>query len=169
MPDEPESLILRRYYDLRQHLGFGDPMDLDRAFLVTVPILEEAGRLAAEANAIENAAKHTLDIIKAEAGVRIRSIPISGKDPSEARIVAQLPLELDVQEARSALDVAHYEAEVCQSLCKAFEAQARLLGKASDMALKGFVSPDHQYEKRRAEVREARVAAEGTRVERPHN
>jgi hypothetical protein len=159
MPEDesPDSPILLRYYDLRQYMGL-DLLNLDRAYMETSKILQEAGELAAKADYIENASRHTLDIIRAEASARLRTILIHGKEPSEARIAAMLPLETDVQDAREALDKARYEAAACSSLYKSLEAQSRLLGKASDMVMSSYYAPTAAYaDKRRVEMRDTKV------------
>jgi hypothetical protein len=163
---EPESAspILRRYYDLRQYLGI-DLLELDKAFNETPKMFQQAGELAADADANENAAKHALDVIRAEAGERIRSVAIHGKDPSEARIASLLPLDGDVQEARTALDNTRYESQVCTALYKSLEVQSRLLSKASDMVLSSYMSPSVVLDQRRAEIRKARIEAEAERLE----
>jgi hypothetical protein len=157
MPDSP---IIARYNELRHYLGLEllDMLELERAYMQTPRIIEEAGQLAASADKTENDAKHNLDIAKAAAGERIRSIPVAGREPSEARVTSLLPLEPDVQEARNILDQARYEAQVCESLYKALETQSRLLAKATDMVLSGYITPTAAYEDRRAEVRQARIA-----------
>jgi DNA polymerase III delta prime subunit len=141
-------------------------LEIDRAYMETGKILQQAGELAAEADAQESAAKHTLDIIKAEASERLRAIPVGGKDPSEARIASLLPMEQDVQDAREAFDRSHYEAQVCETLYKSLADQSRLLTKASDMIMGGYISPSAAYEDRRNEIRRARVAADREGQER---
>jgi hypothetical protein len=160
MPEDQgtASPILRRYYELREYLGI-DLMAIDVAYMQTPRILQDAGELAAEADRNEGAAKHTLDIVKAGAGERIRQSPVNGRPPSEERIKALLSLQEDVQAAQSALNQAHYESQVCTALFKSLDTQAsRLLPKVSDMVTVGFISPTAAYEGRRREIREARVA-----------
>lgn len=159
LPDPTgDSEIVKRYYELREHLGF-DLTDLDHAFMVTPRILEEAGELVAQADKVENVAKHVWEIVKAEAGERLRANGIT----TEARIASMLAAEDDVQDARRAYDLAVFEAKVCASLHRALDTQSRLLMKAADMIVAGYLSPTAINAQRRAEIRAARTAADGER------
>jgi len=170
MESDTQSALLRRYYDLRTYLGI-DLLELDRAYMQTPRILQEAGELSAEADATEMTARHTYDIIKAEAGARIRSVLVAGKEPSEARIDKLLPLEPEVQDARVAHDKARYEAQICQILYRSLDTQSRILGKASDMVMGGYVSPSAAYarDQRHSDIRRAQVEADAqTREKERH-
>jgi hypothetical protein len=156
--DAPLSAIHRRYYELREFLGI-DTNDLDRAFMHTPRIMQDASELAADANAHENALQHMYEIIKAEASKRIRSVMVAGKEPSEARIVALLPLEPEVQAARTELIEAKRDAHVCSDLHRSFDAQSRLIGKAADMRTTDYIAPSAAYQTRK-DIRFARVQAE---------
>lgn len=161
MTDTPtgRSPFIRRYYELREFLGLAlDEHRLNELFEQIIQYYADAGKLAADADAEETARRHTYDIIKAAASQRIRMTPIAGKEPSEARIAALLPLEKDVQEARAALDNAKYEAQVCDGLYRSYDQQSRLLGKASDRASSRYGAPEAAYDRSRAELREARIA-----------
>jgi len=160
MTDAPDLTppIMERYYQLRTFLGI-DTLDLDRAYQETPRILQDAGELSADADANEAAMRHTYDVIKAEASHRIRTVMVAGKEPSEARIDKLLPLEQDVQDARVALDTAHRMAQVCNSLYRSMESQARMLPKASDMVMGGYITPSAAYDQRRKDIRQAHIAA----------
>jgi hypothetical protein len=170
-----QSDIIKRYYQLRTYLGI-NLLDLDRAYMETPRIIQDAVELAAEAAANENSADHILDVLMSEASSRIRAVPVAGKEPSEARIKSLLPLEQDVMDARTALEKARYEAQLCTGLFRSFESQARLLGKASDMVIAGYITPSAAINKQRDEIRQARVAQdnlaksqgmEGPKIGRP--
>lgn len=155
------SPILRRYYGLREFLGLAlEEHRLNEIFEQMIQYYADAGKLAADADAEETAARHTYDVVKADASSRLRSCLVAGKEPSEARITALLPLEKDVQAARALYDQAKYEAQVCDTLYKSYDAQSRLLGKASDRATSRYLSPTAAYEKDRADLHEARIANE---------
>jgi hypothetical protein len=152
------SDLIDRYYELRQHLGI-DMMELEHAFMITPTAIQDAAELAAKANNAQAAAKHTVDIVKAEASERIRSQPIHGKDPSEARIASIIPLDHEVQEAWRQLATATYESDICDALYQSLREQGFLLSKTADLVIAGFISPTTVHEQRRAEIHAARVAA----------
>lgn len=166
MSDEHDP-ILRRFYALRENLEV-DITDLDRAYMITPRNIEEAGELSAKADHAENICRHTYEIIKCEAALRLRQHLVAGKEPSEARIEKLLPLEPEVQEARNALDLAKHTAQVCGVLFKTFEIQSRLLGKAADMRVSSYLSPSAHYggPVRREELRNARVEAAEARAQK---
>ena len=130
-------------------------------------MVEAAGVLAADADRVENDAKHNYEIARAAAAARLRQTPIGGKEPSQARIDSMLPLEEDVQQARIALDDASYEAQVCTVLFRSMETQSRLLTKASDMVISGLISPDAALDARRRDMRQARMASRPQPQEAP--
>lgn len=169
----PKSLsaYLQRYYELREFLGIAlTPTRMEQLYSQIMQYFGDAAKLTCDADAEETAARHTYDVVKAHAGARLRDHLVAGKEPSEARITALLPLEPDVQEARAALDKARYEAQVCQTLYKLYDTQSRLLGKASDMTISRF-GVSTSYERDRDELRRARVAderlKEGGHIGRP--
>lgn len=156
--------LIDRYYELRQHLGI-DLLDLEHAFMVTPRVIQDAAELAAKADNVKNVAKHTLDIVKAEAGERIRSpARPGGRDLSEARVAAVLPLDPQVQEARRLYDNATYEADLCTALHQSLRDQSFLLSKTAEMVIAGFISPTTAHEHRREEIVAARAAAAGVRA-----
>jgi hypothetical protein len=166
---ETASPLIKKYYALRAYLGI-NLIDLDKMYTETPRILQDAVELAAEADFDEMVARHTYDVIKAEASDRIRSVLVAGKEPSEARIDKLIPLEQDVQNARVVLNKAQRDAQVCTGLYRSLDMQSRLLGKASDMINSGFISPSAAYDERRRELRKARLEAEARNpleMERP--
>lgn len=160
---DDDNPIIQKYYELRQYLGFGFP-DLDQQFERSTPIMEEAGHLAAEAEAIEMTARHTYEVIRAEAADRLRSHLVAGKEPSEARIDKLLPLEQDVQESRVAYEKARRDTAVCNVLFRSLEMQTRLLPKASDLVLAAWKAPSAGYILRLQEISEARFADQAARA-----
>ncbi|MBO0736277.1 MAG: hypothetical protein J2P48_06875 [Alphaproteobacteria bacterium] len=150
--DEPgDSHLLERCYNLRNHLGL-DLAELENAFMATPGILQQAGELVAEADEVVNTCRHELDIAKAEAAERYRDSGVT----VEARISSMIPLDSTVRLCNRRLINARFEMEVCDSLYKALEVQSRLLSRAADMIVSGYISPTVINERRRAEIRRAR-------------
>jgi hypothetical protein len=155
-PDPSISPCMQKYYKLRRHLGV-DLIELDHAFMVTPTILQDVGELAAEANRDEAVAKHNLDIAKGEAAERLRATRVG---ISEARLSTMVPLDDDVKSARQAVELAMFESSICTALYKSFEAQWRMVNKAADMIIAGYVNPEQAHMQRRAEINQARRAAQ---------
>jgi hypothetical protein len=153
----PSSNVRDRYYQLQQYLGI-DLSELEDAFMKTPRVLQDAAELAARADFVHSVAKHTLEIVKAEAGARIRAVLVGGKEPSEARIAASVPLDEEVKQAFRAIDDAAYEADICTALHKSLHEQVYLLNKAADMVLAGFITPTSINEHRRAQIHAVRTA-----------
>lgn len=163
MTDEPDigSHLLDRCYNLRNHLGL-DLADLETAFMRTPSILQQAGELVAEADEAVNTCRHELDIAKAEAAERYRDSGVT----VEARIASMVPLDSTVRLCNRRLIAARFEMEVCESLYKALEVQSRLLSRAADMIVSGFITPNVINERRRAEIRRAREEEQQESVHR---
>jgi hypothetical protein len=92
--------------------------------------------------------------------MRIREVPVNGKEPSQARIDSMVPLDPEVVAAKTAVATATYAADVCTKLHKSFESQARLLSKVSDLHASGYFVPPMTpalHNQRRAEMRDAHV------------
>lgn len=149
--------LMEEYNRLRFYLGI-DLMDLEQAFMTTPRILQDAGELAAAADAVENLTKHALEVTRAETADRLRqsASASSGRELSEARINSLLPLHEEVREAVRAYDDAIRQAQICQALYKSLEVQSRLLTKAADMLISGFITPTSIHDARRAEINRVR-------------
>jgi hypothetical protein len=130
-----------KYADLSKVLMI-DLLRIDREVAVTPQRIQEAAELAITVGDEERAAKFALDVITAEAGSRLRSIPMEGGKPrSEASIERELILEPDVQAARMEYENARSNAAKCRALSDNMREKSRLLGKACDMTIAGFISP----------------------------
>jgi hypothetical protein len=168
MNDNSETTvsIRDRYYQLQRYLGI-DLNELEDAFMTTPRVLQDAAELAARADNAHSVTKHTLEIVKAEAGARVRAVLIGGKEPSEARIAASIPLDDEVKQAFRALDAAAYEADICTALAKNLHDQVFLLNKAADMVLAGFITPRSIDEHRRAQIHAVRTTMSRGHIGRP--
>jgi hypothetical protein len=168
MSDDPivkPDTILTRYQRLSKYVGL-DLLDLERCFMVTPNALQEAGELVAAADQVKNETRDVLAVAVAAAADRQRQVLIGGKEPSQARIDSLIPLDRDVMIAKKALSDATYEADLCQVLFRSLEVQSRLLGKAADMVVAGYLSPTVLQDQARAGLRAARIAADRETVRR---
>ena len=163
------SDILDRHARLSQTLAAIDFfLDIEGAYLRIAPMMQQAGELAAKAAMAQSIAKANLDIATAEAADRLRQSlpPGRGGEASQAKIDSMVPLDVDVQKAEQAHITAQFEAALCDKLWKAWEAQSRLLTKASDMMNSGwFASSGALRMQRREKMHEVRAAQ--TPIHRP--
>lgn len=121
---------------------------IDQELAHNQQIVQETGELTAELDREEGAAKHTLEVIGAEAARRMR---VRDDKISEARIKAELPLEETVQEAQGSYLNTVYDAQLARSLHRAMVDKSRSIGKACDMVVSGFITPS-SYAPRRREL-----------------
>ena len=129
-------------------------LKIDQEVAVTAHRLQEAAELAVAAGNEERASRMARDIITAEAGQRLRGTPAdSGKARSETQIERELILEPDVQAAREAHENAQASASLCRSLAENLKEKARLVGKACDMTIAGYITPSSYSPKRRELMR----------------
>lgn len=127
-------------------------LEIDKELMQGAQLVQECAELSADANSWEQEAKLTLDIVIADASARLRSPEDKAKKvPSETAIQSQLPLEEDVQEARLEYDNAKHLASICSSLVGSMREKARLIGKACDMTVAGYVTPS-SYAPRRPQI-----------------
>lgn len=139
-----------KYDELRAKLVI-DLTRVDQELVSQPLLLQESAELAAQMASEEHAARHAADIISAEAAQRLRDDGTSngGKAPSEARISSEILLMEDVRAARDAYDAARLESARCNALYASMRERVRLLGKACDMTVAGFIVPN-SYSPRRS-------------------
>jgi hypothetical protein len=138
----------KKYEELTSILAI-DLLQIDHEVSVTPQKLQEAAELSIAVGEEERANKMARDIITAEAGQRLRSIPSEGGKPrSETAIERELILEVDVQGARDVHERSQAEAQKCRALAENLREKARLLGKACDMTIAGYITPS-SYSPRR--------------------
>lgn len=128
-----------------------DLLRIDQEIMNMPQLVQESAEFAALIQAEEHAAKHALDVVEAETAKAMRVTPVDGKPPSEARIASELVLYRDVQDARQALDTAKYDSARAVALHYNMREKTRLLGKAADMTIAGFIVPS-SYAPRRREL-----------------
>jgi len=150
--------ILERYKKLSQYVGL-NLLDLEHCFQVTPNAIQEAGELVAAADMIRDQAKNAVLVAMAEAGERMRLVLVGGKEPSQVKIDSMMPLDPEVQAAKQVVSTSTYEADLCAALFRALETQARLLGKAADMVVSGYLTPTALNDQRRAQANDERQRA----------
>ena len=144
-------------------------LDIEGAYMRMAPLMQQAGELAARAAMVQNIAKHNLDVITAEAADRLRqSLPAGrGGEVSQAKIDSMVPLDVDVQAAEREHITAQFEAALCERLWRSWEAQSRLLQKASDMQGSALLTPSPLTKQRRERMHELRTAGTKPPIRRP--
>jgi hypothetical protein len=75
---------------------------------------------------------------------------------SEAAIERSLPLDTDVQEARTALNRAKSYTKLCEDLVRSLRVKSSSLQKACDLVVSGYITPSVAYERRRGDIGAAR-------------
>lgn len=142
------------YQALRAQLRI-DMVDLGEELMKMPLLVQDAAELAVAAMDDENACQLALDVLRAEIGQGMRE---QHEKITEAAIERSLPLNEQVQEARSAYNHAKTYAKLCDDLVKALRTKSQLLQKASDMMMAGYITPAAAYERRREEINAAKRA-----------
>ena len=104
-------------------------------------VLQECVELAIAVECEELAARLALDVITAEAAARLREPEEGRKARSETQIASELAMLEDVQAARAAYDQSKLDSKRFNSLVASMRDKVRLVGKAADMTVAGFVAP----------------------------
>lgn len=152
MSEKMDDRLQQRYDNLSRRLRI-DMADVDNE-LVDMPMLvQEAAELATDANDVENLAHLDYDVARAEYGQRLR---LENDRISEARIESSMPLDPIVVQARVGYERAKIDSALCAALVSALRTKSSLLQKAADMMLAGWITPNAAYERRRAEINQAR-------------
>jgi hypothetical protein len=125
--------------------------EIDKELMSCPQLVQQCAELSADANSEELEARLALDITTARASDRLRTPGEGKKVPSETQIAACLPLEDDVQQARSEFDATKHLSSVCSSLVGSMREKVRLIGKACDMTVAGYVTPS-SYAPRRTQL-----------------
>jgi len=141
------------YLALKAQLSV-DLMDIDNELMKMPQLVQDAAELAAEASDDENVSHLAYDVMKAEAGMRLREEATDRI--TEAAIERQLPLDEGVQEARMAYENAVTYAKLCTALVNALRTKSSLLQKASDLIIAGYITPSAAYERRREAINSQR-------------
>lgn len=148
--EEQIAATRKRYDELTQKLLIS-LLEIDKELMHGAQLVQQCAELSADANSQEQEAKLTLDIVTAEASARLRIHEEGKKARSETQIQSELPLEEDVQAARMEYDTAKHLASICSSLVGSMREKARLIGKACDMTVAGYITPS-SYQPRRTQL-----------------
>ncbi len=139
----------KRYDDLSAQLPI-DLLRIDQELMKMPQLVQETAELAVAVADEERATKMALEIISSEAQLRIRTIEPGMKPKTEGQVAAELVLQEDVQAARNDADHAKLDASLCRSLHSSMTEKSRLLGKACDMTIAGFIVPNRYFRKEEA-------------------
>ena len=131
---------LEKYDALKLRLTI-DLLRIDQEIAQMPQLVQEAGELAAASNDEENASRLALDVIRTEAAARLREVESGSKPRSETMIDSMLNGEEDVQAARVAYDAARLQSSRWNNLLSAMREKSRLLGKAADLTVAGYITP----------------------------
>jgi hypothetical protein len=130
------------YEELRRRLRI-DYLRLDEELVEMPQLLQDASENATQLSNEFARADMALDIIRAETTMKLRSeLTENGRAPSEARIASQIDLEPTVQEARALVNELKMQVRLATDLFNNLHTKSRLLGKAADMLLNGYVAPN---------------------------
>lgn len=156
------------YERLRQYVGI-DVLNIEGGFITTPMVLLQAGELASKALGIRDRAKQQLELAEAHAAQAIRSVPVQGKEPSQNRIDSMVPLDDDVQTAKTAYNQAAEHARTWENLHDSLKTQSMLMHKVADLTTTGYFNPKVLNDKAREAIRQAKIEAERQKVrgERP--
>lgn len=144
------------YEELRKALPI-DPNGLDGDCALHAELLMEAGELLAEAKSISEAAKHNLDVTKAEIALKYRTGELKGEAKTETAIASLVVLHPDVQKKEAEVIVAQKYTAKCASLANAFEHRRSMLGNETDLYVSKYyhgadVKPSWQHQQGREEL-----------------
>ena len=144
------ELQRKKYDELRAKLQI-DILRIGDELIAMPALVQETAELAAVIGAEEHGCRLALDIISAEAASRLREPEDGKKAKSETQIASELISQGDVQDARQAYDSAKLDAAQANALHNSMREKVRLLGKACDLVVAGFITPS-SYSPRRADL-----------------
>ena len=139
------------YEDLKNRLEL-NILEIDHELMSLPALVQEAAELSTMASADEHAARHALDVVTAEAASRLRAQDEGKKVRSETQIASEIALDEEVQIARKAYDDSRLDAARASALFNSMREKGRLIGKAADLIVAGFITPS-SYSARRVELR----------------
>ena len=134
-------------------------MSIDDELCEVTSLLQEAGESAALAQEIRDSAEEELKLVEAQVADRFRNAPLgtTGKFPSETAVISKIPLAPEVQEKLQLLSVARLDATLWEKLMKALDQKAYSINTAARLIESGYISRDYIVQKRREEIRGAKV------------
>jgi predicted RNase H-like nuclease (RuvC/YqgF family) len=133
-----------------------DLVEIDRDLAQMPVIAQEAAELAAEMMNKVATAKQELDIARAQAAQQLRNMLVAGKPRSEARIETEMPLDRGVQMRQREVDALEYRFQIAKDLARNMQKKSDQITNATNMIMKGWMTPNSVYERQLRDRKEAR-------------
>jgi len=168
MPDDNSygitpSFRPEEYVWLRQRLKI-DQMAIDKEIIEMPELIQKAGEYVSTAIEIREAAENELKHEQAAVAERLRLTPNIGKDGkqdgktrSEAQIASEVPLSDLVREKQMELSTARLDAALWSILVESLRRKDSGIRVMADLISARFITADHILDKRRQEIRNAKV------------
>jgi hypothetical protein len=128
------------YRELRDKLEI-NVLRIDQELVELPQLVQQAAELASVASSNEHVAKHALDVTVAEASAGLRVPALGMKARSETQIASEIPLDDDVQRARSYYDNTREISSRYTSLHYSMREKSKLVMKVCEMINGGFLTP----------------------------
>lgn len=157
------SFRSEEYVWLKQRLKI-DAMSIDREIIDMPELIQKSGEYTSTAIELREAAENELKQTSARVAERLRLTPNLGKDGkqdgkarSETQILSEIPLSDEVKERQQELSVARLDAALWAVLTESLRRKDSGIRVMADLINAGFLTAGHILDKRRQEIRNAKV------------
>ena len=138
-----------------------DLIDIDEDLMQIPVLIQDAGEACAMASELRERAKEGLETTRAQVAQHLRESPVTAgsRARSETQIESQLPLFEPYVTAKNALSQARLDASLWTTMVEALRSKSAMIRVSADLLNSGFITPDFVRNKRRKEIRDAKVQA----------
>lgn len=157
MPDSTNPTFRPDRYEWLKYQAALDLTDIDEELMRIAVLIQEAGECSALANEIRETAKDDVEQAKAHVAGELREIPYKNKQRSESMIDTEIPLNEGYRNSLRQLSQARMDAALWATVVEALRVKSMQIRTAADLLTSGFITTDYIRDKRRREIREAKV------------